>query len=781
MKPIIILFLLFASLIVKAQQNFKLTGQVTDQVSQKSSYISIVISNASQSKAVLSDENGFYSTSLNAGKYAVKISAIGYKAYMDSVTINSDHTFNITLEKEVKTLTEVNVVAEKPIVEQKIDRLVFNVGNSVFNRGFSALEVLNQAPRVEVSPEGQLTLIGKSTLAVMIDGRIISGDAVKDRLAAIRSDNIATIEVITMPPAKYSAQGNSGLINIVLKKNQNLGWLVSFNTGYQQRTFAAASQSVTVNYKSNKLDVNFNTNGFIEKRRFKTDLQYEQGAISWDNNNVRDPFAKNVSVNSSLNYKLTKRMNLGFLGDITTQKVKEDGTTNSIFQTIGRPAADSTANSITNYNNLYTTKSATAYYDFLIDSSGKKLTVNGSYFVKNTNGDTYINNQIKGNNSRQEQFTNTDDTRYQGSSVNLDLELPYRFAKIETGGSLAYVNNHSLINAVGTGIPVGINNFLYKENTAALYASGSKKLSKSWSAKIGLRYERTGINSELINTGLGNTATISNLFPSIFISYAPKNNSITASYSKRIQRPSFSILNPFRSYINSYTYRTGNPYLLPAFSDNVELTHMYKNNLTTTLSGSVLNGGIGSITTFKQGEALTESKPFNYIKTYSGNLFIAYTLSYKWLNSYNSFSLTYNRSVADKNMVVLPDVNGFTANYAIRNTITLNSKKTTFLVANYQYGFPGKSGFFTMKSRSNLEAGVRFQSHNGTFMYNLVVSDILHTAANRTSMQYNNAAQTNHTYNDLRYLNLSISYSFGNAKARASTKYIDGGNKNRTL
>ena len=86
-----------------------------------------------------------------------------------------------------------------------------------------------------------------------------------------------------------------------------------------------------------------------------------------------------------------------------------------------------------------------------------------------------------------------------------------------------------------------------------------------------------------------------------------------------------------------------------------------------------------------------------------------------------------------------------------------------------------------MKSRSNLEAGVRFQSHNGTFMYNLVVSDILHTAANRTAMQYNNAAQTNHTYNDLRYLNLSISYSFGNAKARANTKYIDGGNKNRTL
>ncbi|MFD0748503.1 outer membrane beta-barrel protein [Mucilaginibacter calamicampi] len=781
MRTFITTLLLFSVCTLRAQQSFKLTGSITDGGGGGLPYATVGISSGGQQTAVLSNEAGSYSLPLKTGRYLVKVSLVGYTTYQDSVTISGDKILNIRLEKDAKTLAEVNVVAAKPIIEQKIDRLTFNVANSVFNRGFSAMEVLSQAPRVEVSPDGQLSLIGKSTLAVMIDGRIISGDAVKDRLAAIRSDNIASIEVITMPPAKYSAQGNSGLLNIALKKNPNLGWLFSFNTGYQQRTFAAGSQSVTVNYKSSKLDVNFNTNGFIEKRRFKTDLQFEQAAIKWDNDNVRDPFGKNVSVNTSLNYKLTKKMNVGFLGDITTQKVKEDGVTSSVFQTIGRTAADSAASAIINNAMRYTTKSATAYYDFMIDSLGKKLTVNGSYFVRNNGSDVFTNNQINSKNPRQELFTNTDDTRYQGSSVNLDLELPYKFAKIETGGALAYVNNHSLINATGKGIPIGVNDFLYKENTAALYVSGSKKLGKSWSAKAGLRYERTGINSELVNTGLGNSTAINNLFPSLFLSYTPKNNSITIAYSKRIQRPSFSLLNPFRSYVNSYTYRTGNPYLLPAFSDNVELTHIYKNNLTTTLSGTVLNGGFGSITTFKQGEALTESKPFNYIKTYSGNLYVAYTFSYKWLNSYNSFSLTYNRSVANKNVVVLPDVNGFTANYSIRNTLTLNSKKTTFAVVNYQYGFPGTSGFFTLQSRSNLEAGVRFQSHNGMFMYNLVVSDILRTGANRTAMQYNGARQTTHIYNDLRYLNFSVTYSFGNAKARANTKYIDGGNKNRTL
>ena len=389
MRFFITVLLLFSSFTLQAQQIFKLSGNITDKGSSSLPYATVSISKGAQSTAALSNEDGFYSASLKTGRYLIKVSLIGYVTYQDSIIINGDKTLNINLESDAKVLSEVNVFAAKPIIEQKIDRLTFNVANSIFNRGFNAMEVLAQAPRVEVSPDGQLSLIGKNALAVMIDGRIISGDAVKDRLAAIRSDNIASIEVITMPPAKYSAQGNSGLINIVTKRNPNLGWLVSFNSGYQQRTFAGASQSVTVNYKTNKLDVNFNTNGFIEKRRFKTDMQFEQPAIQWNNNNVRDPFSRNLSVNGSLNYKITQKMNVGFLADITTQKTKEDGITTSSFQTRGRSAADSSAIAINNYIGLYTTKSATAYYDFLIDSTGKKLTVNGSYFVKNTNGDTY--------------------------------------------------------------------------------------------------------------------------------------------------------------------------------------------------------------------------------------------------------------------------------------------------------------------------------------------------------------------------------------------------------
>lgn len=783
MKFMITALLLFSVSTLRAQQSVKLSGNITDRESGSLAYATIAISSGAQSTAALSNERGFYSAPLKAGRYLIKVSLIGYVTYQDSVTFTGgDKLLNVTLEKDARELSEVKVIADKPIVEQKIDRLVFNVANSIFNRGFSALEVLNQAPRVEVSPEGQLTLIGKSTLGVMIDGRIIQGDVLKERLSAIRSDNIATIEVITTPPAKYSAQGNSGLINIVTKKSANLGWLINMTSTYRQRTFSGGSQTANINYKTERLDVNLNLDGFIEKKRYQNNMQYALPTLKWENTTVRDAFAKGLSLNSSVNYKLNKKMNIGFLADVNLQQAHETGQTNSSFTTVGRNAVDSSIYAPADYRNRYNLKSVTGYYDFVIDSSGKKLTINGNYFEKVTNTNRIIDNIISSSKPRQETFANSGDTRYQGSSVNADLELPYQFAKIETGGALAYINNHALLNSTGIFIPAAENDFTYRESTAALYVSATKKISEKWSAKLGVRYENTQINGELKNGGGGNSATFSNFFPSVFFAYKPDaKNSVTLAYSKRIEKPQFFSLNPYRTYITSYSYSTGNPYLLPSFCNNVELTHTYKNNLTTSLSATLLNDAIGSITTFSEDEAMTQSKQMNYYKSYVGNLYIAYTLPLKWVNSYNTFSLSYSRAVTYKDVISLPDVNGFNAYYTMRNTFTLNSNKTTFLVANYRHSFPGASNFYRLKTNSSFDVGIRFQSRNHNFQYNVLLSDIFRSGANRTEVRYNNAVQSIYNYNDLRYINASVSYSLGNKKARANAKYIDAGNKNRAI
>jgi outer membrane receptor protein involved in Fe transport len=784
MKNLLVTFLilLFTTATLMAQRDVAISGTVTGNASAKIPFASILVSNSTLTKAVLGNDTGKYTIQIKPGRYLIKVSATGYKTYQDSLTLNDNLVLNVILQPDVKALAEVSIVAQRPLIEQKVDRITFNVENSVFDKGINALELLNQAPRVEVTPDGAINLIGKSSLSVMIDGRMIQGDQLRQILSSLRSDNIARIDIITAPPAKYSAEGNSGLIDIILKKNPYVGWLANFTSVYQQRTFSAGSQSANVSYKSNKLDVNISVDGFIEKKRFTTDMQYRSPVVQWENASLRDPFAKNVSVNTSLNYKLKKNMNIGLLTDLTLENDVYTGQTNSIFQTPNKASIDSSIYAPATEKIRYNTKSVSVYYDFTLDSTGKKLSVISNYFNKDYIDNKTVQSNIRSNNTRVEDFLNDANNNYKATSVNADLDLPYKFARVETGGALLFINNHAVINAISKNILAPVNDFAYRENTAALYISLTKKFNKKWSGKMGLRYENTFLNSNLVTLNETTSRALNNLFPSAYLSYNPnQNQTFTITYTRRIQKPSFYALNPYKDYIGSYSYSTGNPFLLPTFSNNIEFTHVYKSNLTATLSVSMLSDAMGSITTFSPNNALTISQLKNYYKQYTTGLYISYTLPLTWVNSYNSFNLTYSHAVTYKNITDLPNTTGVWGNYSMRNTFTLNSRKTTFAVLNFTYVPPGISGFNHLSSRANVETGVRFQSPGKKLQYNIILSDIFKQNISKYEVHYPNTIQYGKIYNDLRYLNVSVSYNFGNNKAKASTKSMDSSIKSRSL
>ena len=775
-----LLILIFNVFSVMAQRDLTLSGTITDQASNKIPYASVLLSNSLFNKAVLSNDSGKFAVKLKQGKYLIKVSLTGYKLYQDSISLNDNLNLKIILQPEVKALSEVKILAQRPLIEQKVDRITFNVENSVFDKGINALELLNQAPRIEVTADGAINLIGKSNLSVMIDGRMIQGDQLRQRLSSLRSDNISRIDIITAPPAKYSAEGNSGIIDIILKKNPYVGWLANFTSAYQQRTFSAGSQSANVSYKNDKLDVNISADGFIEKKRFTTDLQYLSPGIQWQNATTRDPFAKNFSLNTSINYKLTKNMNIGALTDLTLENDKETGQTNSVYQTVNKAAIDSSIYAPAFNKNLYNINSVSAYYDYRLDSTGKKLSIIGNYFIKDNSTNKSVQSYINSNNARVENFLNDAKNKYKGTSINADLDLPLKFARVETGGALLFINNHSIINSSTNLISAPVNDFAYTENTAALYISLTKKMSKMWSGKVGLRYENTFLNGNLLTLDQSSSTVLSNLFPSAYLSYNPTQQQvITLSYTRRIQKPSFNILNPYRDYTNSNSYSTGNPFLLPAFSNNFDLSQTYKNNLTTTLSVSMLSNAIGSVTTFSPNSASTVSRAENYYKQFTAGLFISYTLPFTWVNSYNSFNLTYTRSTTYKNITDLPNSSGFWGNYSMRNTLPLNTKKTTFAVVNFTYRLPGTSGFTQLRATTNVDMGIRFQSASRRFQYNILLADVFKQNGNRYKIQYPNVAQNVKIYNDLRYLNVSVSYNIGNNKVKANTKNMDGSLKSR--
>jgi len=765
-----------------AQEQLKLTGTV---LSQKDAlpYVTIaVLRDSTVLKGVLSNDSGKFIVKLQKGHYILKVTAIGYKPFSTQIDLEQGLRMDIQLTVDRQSLSEVKIVATKPLIEQRVDRLVFNVQNSIFSTGLNGMDLLSETPKVEVTDEGVIKLLGKSNLSVMIDGRLLQGDEVKERLSSLRSDNIASIEVITTPPAKYSAEGNSGLINIILKKNPSVGWLFNVSTAYKQRTFSGIDPAINASYKNDKIDFSFGTSGFIEKKRYTSDNQYQALDFFWDKSTTRDATSKNLSFNTSLNYKINKKTNIGFLADFSLESDHESAFTNSLFENATRTHIDSSIYSPTPVKNKYNFGSIDVYYEYNIDSSGKKLTITGDYFRKGLNNDRDLTSIITSTNPRSESIDDYGTSQYHGSSLNVDLELPFKLLKIETGAAVTFINNHAYDTTSFNNASATFDDFYYKETTTAAYASATKDFNKKWSAQAGLRFENLYLSGNSITLNQQNSATYNELFPTGYLLFnATADESISLTYSRRIEKPYFFYLNPYRTYIDDYTYSSGNPYLLPSFSNNIELSQTYKNNFTTTLSGSLITNGIDYVTSFEPNSAITIAMPENYIKEYNISLAVSYSLPLKWVNSYNSLTGSYVQTSSDNSLVDISSSKGFGGYYSMRNTLPINRKRKIFFVLNYLQRFPSADDFFKYRSRSNVDMGLRFKALKGKLQSNVLITDVFKTNYTNGYINYPNVQQSIKNYNDNRALTISLSYTFGNQRAAIDQKQLDNSEKNRAM
>ena len=221
------------------------------------SYAEIIARKDQYKQSTISDEKGRFNLKLSEnGLYTIECLYQGKTIYQAEVKItgNIDYDLLITDGNE-KQIEGVTVTAGKKLIERKADRLIFNLSNSVASQGMDGIQALDSTPQIKVDENAGITMVGKSGVAVMVNERMLnlSGSELINYLKSLRSENIEKIEVITAPPAKYEAQGNSGLINIVLKKNQNLGWNGSLTTSLFQTTYTGISNSATVNYQNEKL------------------------------------------------------------------------------------------------------------------------------------------------------------------------------------------------------------------------------------------------------------------------------------------------------------------------------------------------------------------------------------------------------------------------------------------------------------------------------------------------------------------------------------------------
>ena len=658
---------------------------------------------------------------------------------------------------KIKNIESVVINGKKKLLERKADRLIFNVEASIASQGMDAGKTLANVPMLKVDENlGTISIIGKSSVNVMINGRMLnlSGTALLNYLKSIRSENISKIEVITTPPAKYEAQGNSGLINIILKKNPNLGFSGNINSGLTQRTYSNGSTNGTLNYQTEKLSLSLKTT-YIEGSKRSNERFTILGESENYSESTRKDMWQDLTPNLSASYKINKNSEVGMEYIFDNGKNGMD-----ILNTTRNISPDLTEKNLLT-NTFHREKSPThtfsTYYDLKLDSLGKKLSFAGNFYKNNNDTEVSFSTLTLPENTVQDVRT-LSKIKPQIFSVQADLELPFKFGTIETGlkfnqfrnsADLKYLNfenNQYIIDEEKGSI------FDYQEENYAVYGSFVKTIGEHWETKAGLRYENTFVKSSATNFNYGQW------FPSAFVSYKQEKNMFSLSYSRRINRPSMSNLNPFRWYENPYSYSTGNPLLKPSYINNYELGYTYNNKFSTSLYYLRLTNAFGQVSSL---DGLSQNS--TYINHYNNDF---YGMNVSYTDTFFRFwesNITANGSYQTSEVfnINAPTLKGYSFSYSINNTFILNKFIALFL--NYDQSLPNKNVNTRFENFSNLNSGFKISLMEKQLQINATVTNIF-AQRFKGEMYFDDSKQLMNNYWDGRSFRLSVNYTFGNKK-----------------
>ena len=523
------------------------------------------------------------------GTYKVTIDFLGYqRANVDSVIVKGGNSSLgvIKLSATQTALKDVKITANAPVVENKIDKMVYNTANDLTAQGGVALDVLKKVPQISVDIDGNVELQGNSTIRFLINGKpsSIFGASLADALQSIPASQIKSIEVITSPGAKYDASGTGGIINIILKDNKVQGINGSVNVSAGTRL---ENSSVNLNIRKNNFGAGlfFSGNEQLNTRTYTSNNRHSY-------NNTRDTITtllqdgyggfKRQGYESGLNFQwdITKYDNLTAAVGLDHLSNNGDAMTNQQQQMLSPGGAlfsnlSSLRNSISNMGSTATDWSLNYKKTFKKEGRELDLLYTSSYGTHNSFA-SQQQNYLTGGYPSQGTISNNPGHDRQ-TQISLDYTEPVNDNfSLETGAKLTLeslsnnVITYTLLNNGGY-----INNasqtygFNYSRKIYAAYLSGSFKLFNFFDGKAGLRYERTVTSADFAGTNIPGYNTFA---PSFVLSHKlDKSQSIKIVYSYRIERPDYGDLNPFYNISDPHNISTGNPLLRPEIGHNYEL------------------------------------------------------------------------------------------------------------------------------------------------------------------------------------------------------------------
>lgn len=723
----------------------------------------------------LSKDDGSFELKVKSGSYKLKISFVGFTEWTKEIMLDKDTDLGtVLLKEEGGNLKEVSIVYKKKMVEYKADRLVFNVENSVAATGGTAVNAISAAPGVMVQ-NNSISMLGKGASRVMIDGRMIelTGQELINYLASIPAEDIKSIEVMTNPPAKYEARGEGGLINIILKKGQMDSWRNSTSLTYDQATYGFATLRNSFLYNKNKLKFSASAGGRLGNQWVSEglDTYYPKGL--WELRTAGKQKQNNASGALNFDYDLSARTTVGvqYLGnynrpdrnDFTHTNIRN--TTNgidSILKNTGVNALHANSNS---YN---------AHSIFKLDTLGRKLSFDMDFFTYGSGVDnnfaakTYLPGGKYLNTVQSARNISSQDVR--NTSIKVDMEHPLKAINLSYGAKISFINSTAAIQYLNTingnqvPDPSRSNAFDYKERNQAVYLNGTKNINEQLSLQFGLRLENTQTEGMSQTLNQKNTNNYLKLFPTFYLSWKQnENNSFLFNYGRRINRPSFENLNPFRSYINSSSYSEGNPFLKPSFNDNFDFTYAWKGNLRTNVFFNVTTDGFGVVFTSDPATNQQIISRQNYFREYFYGIGENYTLNIgSWLQSQNLVYLLGSKSKFTNGIDATPH-NNLQLYMTSNNTFSLSA--STKLQADFFYTSAVKRGLFEVGARSGLNLGIKQSLMNNKLQLSALVNDVFNSAYLKDyASVVNGIKQVYSQNNSSRYFRISLTFNFGNDK-----------------
>jgi len=776
-----LLLLLFTGWAVPAfsqDASILITGKVVAGADQEAvEFATIMVADRTSGSPIAgttTDEQGQFQLTTEAKDFFIQISFIGYNPQKIEAFNLVDGKINLAtiyLREDSQVLDEVVVRGEKSHTEFKLDKRVFNVGKDLSNTGASALEVLNNVPSVTVNIEGQVSLRGSAGVQILINGKpsVIASDQ-SNALGTITADMIEKVEVITNPSAKYDAEGTSGIINIVMKKEEKKGinGAITINTGTPNNH----SLGLSLNRRTERFNL-FSQIGFgyrtfpQDSRTINQDLQTNTIIRSEGESDKNELFSNLIL---GADYHINKTSVLSLSGHFAYEGETENS--DVLFR-----YWDDQEILDGEWRRIEATEATNPkwQYDlqFKKDFPGSKdhtllFSALGNFFGKDQSS-LFTNTTVLGTRPNLDQLTENDfkEARY---TFKLDYTNPFtKTFKLESGAQYLLTdatNDYTVgeeINGEWVNDPAFSNIFDFTQSVLGVYTTGAFE-GKKLGVKVGLRLEHTDVETALVNDNQVNNQQYTNLFPTLHSSYKLNDQfSLQAGYSRRIYRPRLWSLNPFINIRNNFSIRTGNPDLLPEFTDSYEITSIY---IVSALS---LNFGVyhrfttdivERVLTFEDN--VSTSRPIN-IGT-EGTTGIELNFKYspeKWV----SFNGDFNFNYFDRKGTFEATSFDFTADRWTSRLMTKLKLPAQFdleVTGSYQSGYRTFQGFRSKNVFADI--GLRKKVLKGKMVLNVSIRDIFasrvfESETRQSSFYLYSRGQRG------RFVTVGVSYGFGKGEA----------------